>query len=89
MYLGPNISEKSLSALSDLQRGKTTFFVYGTIYPITEEIPEFVENITKVLNKNDKLILAGRKAIEVKNTCKLDPRITVLESLLELKQVVS
>lgn len=89
VYLGPNVSETSLSALSDLQVGRKTFFVYGTIYPIADHIPEFVDNITKVLKAEDKLVLAGRKAIEIRDTCKLDPRITVLESLLDLKKVLA
>lgn len=89
VYLGPNVSEISLSALSELQKGKTTYFIYGTIYPISDQIPEFVDNITKVLSKNDTLILAGRKAVEVRETCKLDKRIKVLESLLDLKKIIS
>ncbi len=89
VYLGPNISEESLSALSELKRGKTTFFVYGTIYPVTDDIPDFVKNMTEVLSENDRLIMAGRKALEIREMCKLDPRITILENLLELKQAIS
>ncbi|MFK8044011.1 MAG: MerR family transcriptional regulator [Crocinitomicaceae bacterium] len=88
VYLGPNINEESLSSLKDLQRGKTSFFVYATIYPITSDIPEFVKNMTAILNEKDRLIMAGRKAIEVKELSKLDPRITILESLLDLKKVL-
>ncbi|MFK8036672.1 MAG: MerR family transcriptional regulator [Crocinitomicaceae bacterium] len=88
VYLGPNISEKSLGAISELQHGKTTFFVYGTIYPLTDQISEFVDNITRVLNEKDRLVLAGRKAVEIRESCKLDSRITVLENLLELKKVI-
>lgn len=89
VYLGPNINEKSLTALSELQRGKTTFYVYATIYPVTPDIPEFVKNMTDLLNDDDNLIMAGRKAIEIRDAAKLDKRITVLESLLDLKKVIS
>ena len=89
VYLGPNISESSLSSIADVQKGKKTYFVYGTIYPVSDHIPEFVENITKVLKGDDNLILAGRKAVEIQATTKLDPRIKVLESLLDLRKVIS
>ncbi|MDX1351186.1 MAG: MerR family transcriptional regulator [Putridiphycobacter sp.] len=89
VYLGPNVSEKSLSALSELQKGKTSYFIYGTIYPLTDDIPEFVQKIKSLLQKDDTMILAGRKAIEIRELCKLDPKIKVLDSLLDLKQAIS
>ena len=88
VYLGPNISEESLNALSELKRGKTTFFVYGTIYPVSSEIPQFVKNMTEILQDNDRLIMAGRKALEIGEMANLDPRITILENLLQLKEAL-
>ena len=88
IYLGPNISENSLSVLDELDKGKTTYIIHGTTQPVSDKMSKFVENIKKILRNDDRVIFAGRKAEELSDFSGKDKRFIALTQLDNLGQLI-
>jgi len=89
IYLGPNISENSLSVLNELDKGKTVYLIHGTTQPVPEKTDNFVERIKTILSKKDQVIFAGRKAEAMHSASDGDDRFVALSNLEQLAQYIN